>query len=118
MTLELAVAPAQLCTFKQLPPSAMIKIPTVPLNSPAIKDNMEDCMKMCYEDSSCVYVISFKIGRCMSSPSGGYSWPVNTVHYGNSLGGDVFQLDRNATDKECPELGEWLEERTRDLNGY
>ncbi|KAK6029079.1 hypothetical protein OSTOST_04820 [Ostertagia ostertagi] len=104
------VTPALLCTFKQLPPSAIIKAPTVLSTSSSVKNNTGDCMRMCYEDPSCVYVIAYKNGICSFNPNKGNTMRVDAVFAGKSVGGDVFQLDRDTTDMKCPKLGEWLEE--------
>ncbi|KAK6014531.1 hypothetical protein OSTOST_20085, partial [Ostertagia ostertagi] len=100
------VTPALLCTFRQLPPSAVITVPTYLSTAPNFKHDIGDCMKMCYEDPSCVYVISFKAGPCSINPSTGISVRVDEVHYDNVVGGDVYQLDRNETVMECPKLEE------------
>ncbi|KAK6020339.1 hypothetical protein OSTOST_14008, partial [Ostertagia ostertagi] len=96
------ITPALFCTFRQLPPSAEIKVPTYPPSSPFFKDHIEDCMKMCYEDPSCVYVISFKNGYCSSNPSEGESMRASEVWYDQDIGGVVYQLDRNETVMMCP----------------
>ncbi|PIO71693.1 hypothetical protein TELCIR_06399 [Teladorsagia circumcincta] len=104
------ITPALLCTFKQLPPSAVIKVPHYSRDLTFVKDDIRECMEMCYEYPPCVYVISYKNGPCTVNPSEGETIRVDEVteEYGNH--GVVYQLDRNATDMACPMVEEWLEQ--------
>ncbi|KAK6031767.1 hypothetical protein OSTOST_02067, partial [Ostertagia ostertagi] len=104
------ICPALSCTFKQLPPSAMITVPHYHADSPFIKQDIKDCMQMCFENTSCAYVLSFENGKCSSDASEGNTFRVDSMmdEFGHS--GVAFQLYRNATATECPTLEEWSQQ--------